>query len=160
MVFFIKRRSFMFLDRRKLLLFWYKPHQKVIIPFPSAFLYTKRLCYLVFQVLEYFHCFCSEEGKKDVIGAKGVKVFQYLKNKIAESFGIQESGWEWNDHFLMWFIPEQQKLSSIQEHEGPPLDKKDHALIFKKKYKKTKIKNGRIIAYVKRTPLTLEEYAI
>src|SRR3989338_611490 len=100
----------------------------------------------------------TEEGKKDVIGAKAVKVFQYLKNKIAESFGIQESGWEWNDHFLMWFIPEQQKLSSIQEHEGPPLDKKDHALIFKKKYKKTKIKNGRIIAYVKRTPLTLEEY--
>ena len=82
----------------------------------------------------------TQEGKRDVVGAKAVKVYEHFKNALQEIFGIKESGWQWNDQFIMWFIPEKKMLPPTKEHIGPPLDKEKHVISFKKKYKKTTIK--------------------
>ncbi|MBS3176481.1 nucleotidyltransferase domain-containing protein [Candidatus Woesearchaeota archaeon] len=90
------------------------------------------------------------EGKRDVVGAKAVKVFEHIKKTIDGEFGIKDAGWIWDGEFIMWFIPKKKMLSEYQEHAGPPVDKEKFAEMFRKKYKNAMLKKGRWVAQVKR----------
>jgi len=90
--------------------------------------------------------------KVDVAGAKMLKAFHYIeKNLIHNGFKIEESDMLW--HFssaLFYYVLKHDKLPKIIEVLGPPLKIEKHATIFKKKHKKTFIKNKRIFAIEKR----------
>jgi len=47
-------------------------------------------------------------------------------------------------------IVKKERLSEYVERDGPPLNAKQHVTNFKKKYKKTFIKEGRVFARVER----------
>ena len=58
----------------------------------------------------------------------------------------------------MWFIPQKTGLSSQKERIGPPLEKKNFVDIFKNKYKKTLIKNKRIVAIIPREHMDVNSF--
>ena len=91
--------------------------------------------------------------KEDIAGAKLVKALDFFKKRLAENdFNILESGMDWgrkgNAH--LYFIFSNKLLPESKEIIGPPLKIKFHVKNFKSRYKKTKAKNGRIYAVVKR----------
>ncbi len=91
------------------------------------------------------------EGKEDVSGAKLLKAFEFARKGLSE-FGINESGWQWKKkgNALFWYIPKISELSAEKEWQGPPAEMKKMADEFRKKYKKTFIRAGRVYAIVKR----------
>jgi len=93
----------------------------------------------------------SVKGKQDVSGAKLMKAFEFLKKGFSD-FGIKDSGWEWDKKkkAIFWIIPLKQKLPEKMEWTGPPLIIAKSVKDFKKKYKKTFVKKGRMYAEVKR----------
>jgi len=89
-------------------------------------------------------------GKKDVVGSKLLKIFEFLSGKL-EDFKIYDSGWEWNKNTLFWFIVDKKPLDKFVIKQGPPVKLKDHVKRFKKQYKgKTFVKKGKIYAKDKR----------
>lgn len=93
----------------------------------------------------------ARKGKEDVVGAKLLKAFQFVNKGLGE-FGIKNSGWEWDKKkkSFFWFFPKLKKLPDTLEWEGPPTEMKNCVKEFKKKYKKTFTKKGRIYAIIKR----------
>jgi len=94
-----------------------------------------------------------ERGKPDVIGAKLLKKFEALGKILAENdFIEQDSGWWWPEHgpALYWFYFDKKSLPAIREHIGPPVKLGKYAKDFKRKWKKVKIKDGKLVAYIRR----------
>ena len=92
-------------------------------------------------------------GKRDIVGSKLLKGFEFLKKEIdKKEFNVYESGWKWDKEkkALFWFILDPKKLSEFIVWQGPPVNLREHADKFKKKYKKTFVKKGRLFAKVKR----------
>ncbi|MFP4112143.1 MAG: nucleotidyltransferase domain-containing protein [Candidatus Woesearchaeota archaeon] len=91
-------------------------------------------------------------GKKDVQGAKLLKVFNHITKKLKENdFDIEDKFWKWDKKkCYMIFYLKQEKLCEDKIQEGPPLSKKINVNMFKIKYKETFEKDGRILALVKR----------
>jgi len=95
--------------------------------------------------------------KEDVAGAKMLKAFHFIEQKLI-SYGfkiterITESDMLWHvkDSSLFYYTLEKDKLSKTVEILGPPLKFKKHVSIFKKKHKKTFVKNKRMFAVEKR----------
>lgn len=86
-------------------------------------------------------------GKRDVIGAKLLKVYNFIKKKIKEGeFNILESGWEFKNDGIFYFIIEKRTLSSTITLNGPPLNIKNNVLKFKKKHKNCFITGGKVFA--------------
>ena len=79
--------------------------------------------------------FATLQGEGVTAGSKAI----FLRLHFCNLACGKESGWQWNDQFIMWFIPEKKMLPPTKEHIGPPLDKEKHVISFKKKYKKTTI---------------------
>jgi tRNA nucleotidyltransferase (CCA-adding enzyme) len=103
----------------------------------------------------------AASGKEDVVGAKIMKSYEFILKRLAErDFKIIDSGWEWDKQkkAMIWIIPDNKELENLREHEGPFTDTKKHAEIFKKKYKKTYIRKGRIYALVEREFTKPEDY--
>ncbi|HJO01950.1 MAG: CCA tRNA nucleotidyltransferase [Candidatus Woesearchaeota archaeon] len=91
--------------------------------------------------------------KEDVAGAKMLKAFHFIEQKlISYSFKIMESDMLWHskNSSLFYYILENDELTKTMEILGPPLKIKRHADAFKKKHKKTFIKNKKICATEKR----------
>lgn len=86
--------------------------------------------------------FESKTGKEDVVGAKIVKVFNFLKTEL-EDFNILDSGWEWDKskNGFFWFKLGNTKLSKSFTHKGPPVNN-PHASVFRKKYANCYVKDG------------------
>jgi tRNA nucleotidyltransferase (CCA-adding enzyme) len=87
-------------------------------------------------------------GKKDVVGMKLLKSFNFLKRNL-EPFVIKKSGWQWEKEVLFYFMLEKAELPAIEIREGPPLALKDFVKDFKKKNKDSFVQNGRVKARVK-----------
>jgi len=101
------------------------------------------------------------KGKRDVIGSKLLKSLEYIvKQSKLRGFTVIDSGWEWNENkdVLFWIVCKDEILSEFQEYEGPPIRVKKHFNAFKKKHKKTVIKNKRIYAKVKTEHREIEHY--
>jgi tRNA nucleotidyltransferase (CCA-adding enzyme) len=99
----------------------------------------------------------SKKGKEDISGAKLLKAFEFVEKGLAE-FGVKGSGWEWDKKkkALFWYFPRLKSLKPEKEWGGPPLMMENRVKDFKKKYKKTFQKKGRIYAVIKRRHTTPE----
>jgi len=97
----------------------------------------------------------SKKGKEDISGAKLMKAFEFLKKKLFE-FEVKKAGWEWDKkkNGVFWFVVSKKKLPETIEWTGPPLMMEKSVKAFKKKYKKTYTKKGRIYAKIKRKHVT------
>src|SRR3989344_5953083 len=87
------------------------------------------------------------EGKEDAVGAKLLKVLEFLREKLQE-FGLVTSGWEWNKEpeAIFYFVTKKKKLLDVEVRIGPPLKMKPFVEDFKKKYKNAFVEGGRIKA--------------
>jgi tRNA nucleotidyltransferase (CCA-adding enzyme) len=100
------------------------------------------------------------EGKQDVVGAKLLKVHNFIEKKIKKhDFSLKHSGWHWQDTALLYFIIENIELSKNIKHYGPPTTQKDRLKHFKETWKSYKVKTEKGISYVTipRKYLTPEE---
>ncbi|MFP4424472.1 MAG: CCA tRNA nucleotidyltransferase [Candidatus Woesearchaeota archaeon] len=89
------------------------------------------------------------KGKKDVIGCKIRKVYQYIAKQLEfHDFRLIDSDWEFNDKaYLAYAVKQETKDSFIKT--GPPLDAEKDAERFKEKHPDAFIKDGRLYAKVK-----------
>ena len=95
-------------------------------------------------------------GKEDIVGCKIEKAFNFFARSLThEGFTIKKSKWYWDDTIVFNYDVEE-KLSPEREIIGPPLKIKAAVKDFKKKYKKTFEKKGKIYAKIKRKYLTSE----
>ncbi|MBI5065865.1 nucleotidyltransferase domain-containing protein [Candidatus Woesearchaeota archaeon] len=98
------------------------------------------------------------EGKRDVVGSKILKVFEFLKEKLNE-FELIDSGWEWDEKAKFFFVTKKDKLSDEFIREGPNLELKEHVAHFKELHEDTFVEKNRIHARIKREHTKLEEVA-
>jgi len=97
--------------------------------------------------------FKNKSGKVDVVGAKLVKVKEFIAAKLKKyGFVVKEHDWDWDKEKqgIFWFIVDAKQLSKTMEWKGPPLFSKENVVKFKKKYKQTYEKKGIIYAKVDR----------
>jgi len=95
------------------------------------------------------------DDKEDVAGTKFVRAFEHVRDQL-EEFQVKDSGWLWDKKAsgTWWFILAKKELSKETDWPGPPLKIEPAVIAFKKKYKKTFTKRGRIYATVKREERT------
>ena len=90
-------------------------------------------------------------GKGDIIGCKLIKALETINKELLKNdFKVLNHGWNWDKSALFYFIVKKENIGKTKIHDGPPLRAKEHVAIFKKKYKKTFVKNGVIKAEIKR----------
>ncbi len=101
----------------------------------------------------------TAHGKEDIIGAKLIKAYETITKEL-EEFGIIKKGWWWDrdSKAYFWYVFTRDKLAPSIEREGPPVDMKKFATIFRKKYRKTHVRNGRLYATVPRDKTLLLEH--
>ncbi len=100
-----------------------------------------------------------EEGKEDVEGAKLVKGFEFLSEKL-KAFSLLDAKWNWNkqEKAIVYFILEKKELAHYEIRVGPPLKLSEFVLNFKKKNKDCYEEKGRILAKVKVANPKLGDY--
>ncbi|NTV23844.1 MAG: hypothetical protein HGA85_05745 [Nanoarchaeota archaeon] len=93
----------------------------------------------------------AEQGKRDVVGSRFLKAYEFLVEKMAELGFVFKSGWEFNkkDAAVYWFTMKKDMLPEKKVISGPPIAIKDHAKAFKQIYKQAYVKEGRLYAEVK-----------
>jgi len=103
---------------------------------------TKKLVFLIIKPLQ---------GKRDVVGSKLLKVFEFVKKEL-DKFIILESNWDWNNdknEAYFYFILEKKELPKYDVRTGPPSNMKEFVKDFKKKNKDNFIKDGKVMAKIK-----------
>ncbi|MBU4352691.1 MAG: nucleotidyltransferase domain-containing protein [Nanoarchaeota archaeon] len=89
------------------------------------------------------------EGKKDVVGAKLLKCFEYIKQGLRKNdFIVEEADWEYEDKTLFWFKIKQEKLSKSKKHLGPFVKDKESVKHFKQVWKGSKVLKDKDRVYV------------
>lgn len=91
------------------------------------------------------------EGKRDVVGAKLMKVFEYIQEQLKEhDFECKDANWHWKEgeNAIFYFIVKEKQLSNLVRHDGPPLTDKERLQHFQKKWKQYAIKKEKGKAYV------------
>ncbi len=96
-------------------------------------------------------------GKGDVVGAKLLKAFNYLKKNI-QRFKIKKSGWEWEEKAIFYFMVKENKLPDYEIRKGPPIKLKDFAADFKKKNKDSFVEKGVLMAKIKNPHPNLQDF--
>ncbi len=90
------------------------------------------------------------KGKKDVIGAKLLKIYEFLNKQLAiNDFNVIASGWIWDKKAIFWFILPKKKLSLMKNHFGPPKISKTRLANFRKKWSNKRIYYKDGYSYVK-----------
>ena len=91
-------------------------------------------------------------GKKDVVGAKCLKVFEHCTNSLlAHGFFINASTWEFSTSKTLLFFSFPTALLSVDEHlVGPPVHKTADVARFLAAHKMTFSKDGRVHAVERR----------
>ncbi|MFH1839677.1 MAG: nucleotidyltransferase domain-containing protein [Nanoarchaeota archaeon] len=89
-------------------------------------------------------------GKKDIVGSKLLKTFDFIKNKLKQNdFEIIDAGWNWEKKAIFYFKVKN-NLPKTKKHYGPLKTHKEHLVKFKKKYKNVKFEKRRSYTMVKR----------
>ena len=96
-------------------------------------------------------------GKEDVVGAKLVKAFEFLKTELSK-FEIKQSGWDWDKKAVFYFFLAKKLLPEEEIRPGPPLKLKEFVKDFKKKNKNTFESEGKVMARIKVEFPGLESY--
>lgn len=90
------------------------------------------------------------EGKEDAVGAKLLKVFEFLREKL-QGFDLLTGGWAWDKgaEAMFYFVAKKKELQAEEVRVGPPLKMKEFVDDFKKKNKNNFEEKGRVMAKVK-----------
>lgn len=90
------------------------------------------------------------EGKEDAVGAKLLKAFQFLQERL-KPFEVNHADWAWDKKTdtLFYFVLKKKELPEYEVRVGPPLKLKEYVADFKKKYKNAFEEKGRIMATAK-----------
>ena len=90
------------------------------------------------------------EGKEDAVGAKLLKVFEFLRERL-QGFGLVRGGWVWDkgSEALFYFVTKKKELPEFEIRAGPPLKMKEFVADFKKKNKNTFEEKSRVMAKVR-----------
>ncbi len=96
------------------------------------------------------------DDKEDVAGTKFVRAFEHIRSQL-QDFQVKDAGWIWDkrENGIWWFVLGKKQLPAECNWAGPPIKLTDSVKKFKKIYKKTFTKAGRVWAKVKceeRTP--------
>jgi len=93
----------------------------------------------------------AQDGKRDVVGAKLRKVFEFIEQKICD-YGVIDSDWALDEenNSYMWFVLQKKEIDKLEKRSGPPIGLKEFVVDFKKTHKKTFMEKGKIFAYVER----------
>lgn len=85
-----------------------------------------------------------KKNKKDVMGAKSLKIFEYLKKNL-ERFDVKDSMFKFDNKASIYFKLKKTILDKYSEHQGPPLAIEDGCRKFLRKYMKHKtyVRNNR-----------------
>jgi len=106
---------------------------------------SKKKDFIVLEVI-------SLKGKEDVVGAKLLKAFDFIKRAlIKEGFKISKDGWVFDRALKAYFyfkIPKD--LDKVKIIKGPSIKFKEHVSSFKKKHKNNFVKNSKVYAKDKR----------
>lgn len=92
-------------------------------------------------------------GKEDVVGAKLLKAFTYLKNVfLREGFIVYDASWSWDKKALFYFMVNPDLLPEFKIHEGPKVSQEMHSSRFRDKNRKYALfeSNGRLCAKIPR----------
>jgi len=109
----------------------------------------QNLIYLVIKPLK---------GKRDVVGSKLLKAFNYLKKEL-DSFIVKKAGWEWEEKdAVFYFLLAKEILPEFEIRLGPPTEMKDFVKQFKKKNKLTYIEKDRVMAKIKNKHQNLDKF--
>tara|TARA_Y100000034_G_scaffold129475_1_gene186017 strand:+ start:4390 stop:5604 length:1215 start_codon:yes stop_codon:yes gene_type:complete len=99
------------------------------------------------------------KGKKDIVGSKVLKVYDYLGKKLKKhEFTILKSNWHFNKESLIYYIIKDEILSEKVIHKGPPLKQKKHVKEFRNKYQGHRVKKGVLYVELDREARTLKEF--
>jgi len=88
-------------------------------------------------------------GKTDVVGSKLLKIYELMKEELKKhDFEAIKADWEWDkkNDAVLYFLFDSKPLPKNIEIGGPPVKMAQHAGNFRKKHKKTFIKNGKVFA--------------
>ena len=91
------------------------------------------------------------DGKRDVVGAKLLKCFEYMNEQLKENeFELKEANWHWKEgeNAILYYILKEQKLSPTVKHYGPPISEKERLKHFKETWKQYPLKNEKGKAYI------------
>ena len=90
------------------------------------------------------------DGKKDIVGAKMIKVMEFIKRRLdEEGFEVKTSDWHWDkDEAYFWYFTKLKSLSLEKKHYGPPIKEKKNLQIFKRKYSHYPLRNEGSRTYV------------
>lgn len=91
-------------------------------------------------------------GKRDVVGSKLLKVFDYLKTEL-RGFNLRESDWSWegsNSPAKFYICTSKKQLPKEEVKKGPPTNMSEAVTAFKKKNSKFEIfeEKGNLFAKV------------
>jgi tRNA nucleotidyltransferase (CCA-adding enzyme) len=86
--------------------------------------------------------------KRDVAGAKALKVKKFLKSQLQKYYELGFVEFEFKNKKGSAYF-EIKKIPKYLVLKGPPTDMKDHATIFKTKHKNVKEKEGKLYAKIK-----------
>ncbi len=95
------------------------------------------------------------KDKEDVAGTKFVRAFEKVRGELS-IFNVRDAGWEWDrkEKGVWWFVLGTNILPLTVEHIGPPTDIVQAVVSFRKKYKRTMVKKGRLVAIINRAERT------
>jgi len=91
------------------------------------------------------------EGKRDVVGAKLLKCFEYIREQLKEhDFELKDANWHWKEgeNAFLYYILKNQELSPTVKHYGPPISDKERLKHFKETWRKYILKKERGKVYV------------
>ena len=89
-------------------------------------------------------------GKEDLVGAKLVKAFNYIMDKLNKyGFKIKDANWYWKKEAYFYYILNKDKLDNYVIHYGPPKKLEDNVIKFKEKWRKYKLMQDDYKVYVK-----------
>ena len=98
------------------------------------------------------------KGKEDVVGAKALKAFEYIRRKICDGdFLLKDSHFEFGTENRFNLVVDRKPLSDYVEVVGPPVKMKEHAEEVMKKHPNSEIDEGRLVAHEKRTYREVKE---
>ncbi len=111
----------------------------------------KKLAYVEFNGLE---------GKRDVVGAKLLKIFGFLSKEL-DAFGLLGADWQWSsgEKAKMYFYLKSARIPDRKTIAGPPVELVEHAQGFRKKHgSKVFEKKGKLFAKVRNRYPAYEDF--
>ncbi|MBS3163629.1 nucleotidyltransferase domain-containing protein [Candidatus Woesearchaeota archaeon] len=99
-------------------------------------------------------------GRTDVIGAKLLKAYEYIRDKLDEEFGISDSSWNWDGKAVFWYTTKTKELAEYTKHYGPPVEDETNLEKFKEKWEGYKLfmENDKVYINIKRKHTKLKPY--